>query len=175
MKEVEVKILEIDTEAVVEKLLSLGAEKVFEGDMLATMYDFPDRRFDKEGSFVRLRTKGNTAELVFKKRLLGTVAKSFEETETQVSDLQATRKILEILGLVPLREGRNCHRVSYVIDSTHIEIDTIEGIPTFLEIEVQDESEIAAWVEKLGYAMADAKPWSKREVYAYYGVVLENN
>ena len=39
MKEIEVKILEIDVASIKKKLDSLGAKKVFEGELTASYYD----------------------------------------------------------------------------------------------------------------------------------------
>lgn len=170
MPEVEVKILEIDVSAIEKKLTDMGAKKVFEGDIQASLFDFPDSRLDKEQSFVRLRSKGNKTELVFKKRIPDEVAKSYHELQVEVSDLKQAWGILEGIGLVETVHGRKKHRISYALADAHFELDEFEGMPAFLEIEVSDSRELPKWVEALGYTMEDAKPWSGKEVYEHYGV-----
>lgn len=61
MLEIEVKILEINHEEVQNKLLSLGAEKIFEGFIHDVYYDFPDEvenKMEANGRMFRLRRKG---------------------------------------------------------------------------------------------------------------------
>lgn len=62
MLEKEIKILEINKEEIVEKLLELGAEKSFEGFVHDIYYDFPDDapkdKMAANGRMFRLRQKG---------------------------------------------------------------------------------------------------------------------
>ena len=51
MKEIEVKIINIDKKDVEKKLVKLGAKKVFAGNLINALYDFKDRRLDKN-SFI---------------------------------------------------------------------------------------------------------------------------
>jgi len=170
MTEVEVKILEIDVPSIESKLVALGATKVFEGDIQASLYDFPDQRLNQDRSFIRLRTKGEKAEFVFKKHIANEVAESYDELEVEVSDIEVTRKILEKIGLVETVHGVRKHRITYAADNAHFELDKFEGMPAFFEIEVSDSDELPKWVELLGYTMDDAKSWSGRDVYKHYGV-----
>jgi predicted adenylyl cyclase CyaB len=170
MTEVEVKILEIDVAATEQKLRELGATKVFEGDIRASLFDFPDNRLDLVQSFVRIRTKGDTVELVVKKRIPSEISKSYEELEVVVSDYGVAQQILEHIGLVETVHGRKKHRISYTLENAHFEIDAFDDMPAFLEIEVTDSDHLAKWVELLGFRMEDAKPWSGRDVYEHYGV-----
>jgi adenylate cyclase class IV len=62
MLEKEIKILEINKEEIVEKLLAMGAEKTFEGFVHDVYYDFPDdapkNKMEANGRMFRLRQKG---------------------------------------------------------------------------------------------------------------------
>jgi adenylate cyclase class 2 len=164
MNEVELKILEVNVDAVVKKLLSIGAKKIFEGDIQARYFDFPDGKLRNAGSVLRLEF-----ELAFKKKSSDDESvKSQDETETIVSDIEAMKKILLNLGLIE-KIGLNKHRVSYSLGKVHFEFDTFPGIPTFLEIEAHSIKEAKDWVEKLGFSIKDAKPWSGKEVLKHYG------
>ena len=52
------------------------------------------------------------------------------------------------------------HRISYELNGVKFEIDTYPNIPTFLEIEAPSEEIIQDYVQRLGFTMDDAKPFS---------------
>ena len=152
MREIEVKILEINVEEIRKKLLDLGAEKVFEGEIQMTSYDFPDNRLEKKGEFIRLRKLGEKVELCHKGKKEDSHLKVREEIEITVNDFKDTVKILENIGLVKYYEG-NKKRESYKLGKISFEIDFYPLIPPFLEIEAPSEEEVEKYVEKLGYTM----------------------
>jgi adenylate cyclase class 2 len=171
MDEIEVKILEVDQVGIEETLVTLGATKSFEGDIQALQFDFPDRRLDQVDSFLRLRNKGDEVELAFKRLILDDdTVKRYEETEVKVSDKAVMADILGKMGMVNTAVGVPKRRVSYAADGVHFELDTYEGIPTFLEIETSDKALLEEWVARLGYRMEDTKAWSGRQVCEYYGI-----
>ena len=60
MLEIEIKILEINSLEVQNKLLELGAQKIFEGFIHDIYYDFPDdleNKMEANGRMFRLRKK----------------------------------------------------------------------------------------------------------------------
>lgn len=169
MNEIEVKILEIDKDKVEAQLTKLGAAKVFEGELNWTAFDFNDRRFSNNEILLRLRKEGEDTKLTLKKLVSLEGAKTSEEIEVAVDDYESTKKILLALGLnekkgYPLSK----HRVSYLLDNTHFEIDTFAQFPTFLEIEASNQKLAYEYAEKLGFAKQDIKPWGTRELFAYY-------
>jgi len=99
MKEIEVKILNINKQKVEESLQILGAKKVFDGEMFAYFYDFKDGSITKSHSVMRLRKEGDIAMLTFKKVLGKQGVKIAEENSVEVSNLSEMKKILENLGL----------------------------------------------------------------------------
>jgi len=171
VEEVEVKIIDVDREAIEKKLLSLGAKKIFDGEMHAIYYDFPDRSLTRDHDIIRLRREGDKAVLVFKKFLGNEAAKIREEHEVIVSDFEISRKILEGLGLVSWLSMRK-HRVTYELDSEHIEIDKYhddyEYIPVFIEIEGKDIESVYRCAERLGFAMRDCLPWTAVDLAEHY-------
>ena len=167
MEEIEVKFLEVDKGAIIKKLESLGAKKVFEGEVDASFYDFPDSRLKKDGSLLRLRTKGENAELTFKKKISKEEAKIMKELEIKLDDPASMKRILDTIGLVKQKSYVK-YRSSYKLGDVSFELDTFPGIPTFLEIEAPSIAEIKVHAEKLGLSMADAKPWGGGEVLRHY-------
>ena len=49
MKEIEVKVIEIDKEETVRKLMKLGAMQIYDGEMLSTIYDTTDGKLKGRG------------------------------------------------------------------------------------------------------------------------------
>lgn len=168
MLEIEVKILEIDKESVISRLEYLGATKVFEGVISARHYDFDDKSLTRNGGFLRLRSKGDSAELTFKDKKGKGKAKVAKETETRVSSFKSMDKILTKLGMYPVVAYKK-HRVSYQLGDAHLELDTYPGVPTFLEIEAPSYKKVKSVAKKLGFSEEELKPWSGKDVLKYYG------
>ncbi|MEK6899929.1 MAG: class IV adenylate cyclase [Nanoarchaeota archaeon] len=167
MREIEIKILEIDLPSTISKLEKLGAKKTFEGEMSAIYYDYEDRSLSGKGRLLRLRKKGEKSELTFKEKITQTDAKVMDELEVIVDDFDLTQAILKKLGLKEVKSAQK-YRISYSIGAVHFELDTLPGIPTFLEIEAPSLDILKSYVLKLGYSMKDAKPWSGKDVLKYY-------
>ncbi|MFC1732480.1 class IV adenylate cyclase [candidate division KSB1 bacterium] len=168
MEEIEVKILEINTEEVIKNIEDLGAKRVFEGDIHFSYFDFDDKRLSKERKILRLRKKGKISELTFKKKISKEKAKIMEEHEVIIEDDDSIRKILGGIGLKE-RPSAKKHRISFALDDVHFELDTFPGIPTFLEIEAKTLDILKEYVEKLGFSMDNALPWSGKDVLRHYG------
>lgn len=167
MREIEVKILEINKTAVEKKLRQLGAQKVFDGFVDVRMYDKPDGALKQKGILLRLRKKGKKGELTVKTDFRRTPrAKTSSEHETAV-DFIAAQKMLNVLGFIESFRMKK-HRIEYALGRTHFEIDKIPGIPWFIEIEAESERQLSACVKKLGFKQADTKNWWWHEVLEYY-------
>jgi adenylate cyclase class 2 len=171
MKEIEIKVLEIDRKAVETRLVSLGAKKVFDGEIHALYYDFTNASLKESGCALRLRLEGTKSVLCLKKLVESKEAKIREEHELEVSDFNTMKFLLEGLGLKAWLEMKK-HRTSYEFRGAHFEIDEYHGtydyIPLFLEIEGPDIETIHACAELLGFTLNDCKPWDILEVAAYY-------
>lgn len=167
MKELEVKILEINKKEVIKKLENLGAKKILDSNVNAIHFDFDDYSLSKQDKILRLRRKGDITELTFKRKISKKKAKIVEELEVKVDDFGSMKKVLERLGLKKIKQYTK-HRISYNLNDVHFELDTYPGIPTFLEIEAPDIKKVKESVEKLGYSMKDAKSWNGWDVLKYY-------
>lgn len=167
MREIEVKFLEVDPDGVISSLERLGAERIFEGEITADYFDFDDKRLAKQDITIRLRRKGASAELTLKKKKKNKHVKICDEYETPIDDFASMRQILTHLSLqFKRRITRN--RISYLLGKTRFEIDTVPGIPPFLEIEAPTVRDIEKYAEKLGLSMKHAKPWSTNQVQEFY-------
>ena len=168
MREIEVKILEVDQEALTKRLLGLGARLVFDGEIRGSFFDFNDKRLRSKGCLLRLRETNDGAKLAFKDAGVNTDVKSRDEFELKLDSPEMMRAILSGLGLESTVDTKK-HRTSYKLDGASFEFDTYGGIPTYLEIEASSGDEVRKYVELLGFSMKDAKPWSWREVFHHYG------
>ena len=176
MLEKEIKILEVDTLCVVEKLLELWAEKTFDGHISDMYYDFHERvayKREESEKIFRLRQKWDTSiyTVKHKKRELwgeeGVVVN--EEYETIITDTRLFIKNLKEQGMTEVRKKEK-HRMSYRIDGVAFDFDTYEGIPTFLEIEGPSAKVIHNWIEKLLLQGRECLIWGSRMVFDRYKV-----
>jgi adenylate cyclase class 2 len=171
MKEIEVKILNIDRKKTEKQLNSLGAKKIFDDEITTTLFDFSDSSIKKAKNLIRLRKSGNKSYVTFKKYIEHAQMKVRQEFEVEVSDFTTMSNILTSLGLLPELHIKK-HRVSYILDDVHFEFDThIEEygfIPEFLEIEAKDEDTLSSYIQKLGFSKDQCKSWSFFEVADYY-------
>lgn len=171
MREIEVKILDIDRRAVEERLIELGARKVFDDEVYAMYYDTADRKIHGNNGMLRLRSEGGRTTFTFKGHVEETSAKVREEREVTVSDIEDMQAILSSLDFMVWLEMRK-HRTTYVLESVHFELDKYldkyEYIPEFLEIEGQDLPTIRKYAALLGFQEEDCRPWDALQVAAYY-------
>ena len=171
MKEIEVKILEVNRLRIEERLVTFGAKKIFDGDIRTVFFDFPDRRIVKEKDVLRLRTEKEKTELTYKKVHTTQTVKEAEETSTNVSSEEATRKILENIGLIQI-ENMLKHRISYRLNNVRFDIDRYledyKFIPEFMEIEAENKDLISKYAELLGFKSRDCLSWSTNELIEYY-------
>jgi len=172
MKEVEVKITEIDRETVEAKLRSLGASKIFEGDEETVFFDFPGGPIASAKNLLRLRKIGDKTVLTFKKFVEDGKAKVRDEYEVSVSGFEPMLLILESLGLSPTRRMEK-HRTSYVLKSgIRVDLDKYTGefahIPDLMEIEGKDIDTIRSHAKVLGFHPEDCKSWTTFDLIDHY-------
>jgi len=171
MKEIELKVLDIDRKQLEKKVVTLGAKKVFDGLMITQVYDFPDGSVQKAKDLIRLRLKGDTSFITYKRFIDRDDVKARDEFEVQVSDFDAADEILRGLGLnKTLRIIKE--RVSYRLDDVQFEFDRhleeYAFIPDFLEIEGKAFGVVEHYCALLGIAKTALKPWSFFEVAGFY-------
>ena len=160
MKEIEVKIFNINKKELEKKLISLGAKKIFEKELDALLFESKGKKLNKT---IRLRKEGKKVFFTTKSHVKSKRTKIREEYEIEVSDFEETKKILESLNFSPkLRLVKI--RTSYKLGNTHFEFDKYKGkhnfIPEFLEIESPSEEKIYKYAKLLGFKEKDCKPWS---------------
>jgi predicted adenylyl cyclase CyaB len=171
MKEIEVKILNVNRAKLVKTLKCLNAKKVFDGDIETLFFDFKDSTITKQGNVLRLRKEQEKIELTHKQVHITKTAKIAEEYSVVVSNLETTEKILENLGLSVVDRIQK-HRVSYILNNARFDFDCYSGnygfIHEFLEIEAESIVLVHKYAKLLGYEKKDCLPWTTTELINYY-------
>lgn len=171
MKEIEVKILEINRKQCEEILEQLGAQKIFEEDMITYAFDFQNSELKNKNQILRLRKESNSQVLGFKEMISQAEAKEMIEIETEVSSFESTKLLLEKIGF-QIWAKTNKTRISYKIDNTRFDFDKYhdkyEFIPEFLEIESDNFETIKEFSSKLGFQEKDLKSWTFKDLLQKY-------
>lgn len=171
MQEIEIKVLDQSHKDWHDKLITLGAKKIFDATMRIAMFKptFPSHtvlRLREEGERVLLNIKGSSSST-------GTV-KSHPETEVSVGDFDATLAMFLKMGFLSKRKilVDTKHRVSYRLDTVRIEFDkqlaAWDFVPEYMELEAQSEEDLYLVLDKLGIRKEDALAWTGGDVRRYY-------
>lgn len=171
MFEIEIKILGIDRKNIEDKLISLGAKKVFDDEIYAIYYDSSDNSIRKAKGTFRLRKEGQKSVITFKSHVENIEAKVRMEKEVEVSDFDTMRAIIELIGFTAWAEMKK-HRTTYEYKGVNFEfdrhLDKFGYIPEFLEIEGADIEAVYKSAELLGFTKQDCKNWDAIQVAEYY-------
>ncbi|EOD00868.1 class IV adenylate cyclase [Caldisalinibacter kiritimatiensis] len=164
MKELEVKVLNIDKEEIQERLKSIGAELVKKEYQVNTIFDTEDRIIKNEHKgYLRIREKrdllNNKTEYIFtlKKNLSSEKVRKNVEIETKVDNKDALTEILKHLKL-DIKHSGSKERISYKYDDILFEIDTWDEDTypyPYLEIEVNKEEDLERAIELLNLNRED--------------------
>jgi len=172
MKEIEIKIIEIDRKKVENKLATIGAAKTFDSDVETWFFDFRNDTISRAKDLLRLRRVGDKADLTFKKFVQSQSAKVRSEYEVTISDFETMRLILESLGLTSTWRMKK-HRTSYTLKSgVEVDIDRYAGeysyIPELLEIEGNDVETLYSHAKLLGFQPEECRSWTTFDLIDYY-------
>ncbi len=146
INEHEIRVLEINTESILKKLEKLGATKIFDSIQKRLVYDFNPINPNK---WIRLRNNGKKTTLAVKEILDNSKVAGTRESEVEVSDFNEMKNILQELGYTPRNYQEN-KRIQYMLNNTEICIDSWPLIPTYMEIEGENENDIYDSLKKLG-------------------------
>jgi len=153
--EVEAKIQVEDLDAVRVRLETVGGRLVGNWQETDWFFDFDDQRLKGADSALRLRertdlhTLQSVHRLTFKGPRLPGKFKIRREVEITVDDPGRVKTLLEMLGLVPWISCRKL-RSSYLCRDCTVELDRLDELGTFVEIEGPNEEAIDAVISDLG-------------------------
>lgn len=169
MKEIEVKILNIDVNDIIKKLEIIGAKRIGEKSFSRIVFVMPSH-VSPVKEWIRLRTDGTKTTLTYKnvenKELGGTT-----EIETEVNDYETTKRILKKIGLIDLIFQQN-KRIEYRYEDIEIDIDFWPKLKPYVEVEADSKEKVKKGVKLLGFSMSDTTTKTNEELYSDIGIDL---
>ena len=125
----------------VEKILArLGAKKVSEGPVEDVYFGHPTKDFGKTDEALRLRKTQSSTELTYKgPRMMSEKIKAREEINVDVGSPLAAQRIVERLGFREVCVIKK-RRTSYIYDKLRVDLDDVEDLGEFVELEILTES-----------------------------------
>jgi len=158
--EIEVKLAVADHDAIRAAVERLGGRHVGTFEQTDQFYDSPEGRLRERGCGLRIRRIRHRSgpggeidprpEVTFKgPRRRDVRAKIRPEYQTHLDDAEALAKVFEACGLEPFAVVRKV-RASYRLGECMVELDELEGIGKFVEIEGPSEAAVFELGEKLG-------------------------
>jgi len=166
MKEIEVKIKNINKEEIVRKIEELGAKKIFTGRVIDYRFDTPDRDLSRQGKALRIRQKGRYIYLNLKgkKKSIDNIT-GRDEIGVKISNFKIMHKILNELGFIKIFE-LNKYRTEYRTDEITFDIDEYLGLDPILEIEANSFAKVEEYIKVLGVEEEDIGRVYIREILA---------
>ena len=161
-KEIEVKILNINKDAIHKKLKQCGALYLNKVRQVNKIFGSGS----EQGLVVRLRTESGKTTFTTKKVIEKKDFKIAHELETSISDSETFSQQLELMGF-HLSWYLEKDRTTYQYKETAVTIDEYPDIPPFIEIEGTEEA-IKAVISDLGYRMKDANTMSFSDIIEKY-------
>jgi adenylate cyclase class 2 len=168
--EIEAKFLDVNHEKIREVLKSKGAKLVQPRQLMKRKnFDFPGRKLQEIGGWVRVRDEGNKVTLAYK-QLDHRGVDGTKEVYVVVNSFDDTCLLLESIGL-ECSSYQETKRESWVLGNVEIELDEWPWIKPFIEIEAPDEGKLKKVTKLLGLIFEDALHGSVEIAYqAEYNV-----
>lgn len=158
VKELEVKVLNIDLDEMEQKLKSLGAILTSKEEQLNRLIDSKDNFIQKNlDSYIRIRetksllNKDIKITLTLKKNISREGIRENIEINTDIMDIDSMLEILGHLGYNVIQEGFK-KRTSYTLGNVRFDLDIWDKNTypyPYMEIEVNDEEELKEMIKLL--------------------------
>jgi adenylate cyclase class 2 len=178
--EVELKFRVADPAAVLARLTALGAARVGEAVEADHYFNAPDRDFRATGEAFRLRRDGAANRFTYKGPKRAAATKTRTEIEVPVADGDAgaadAERLVLALGYRPVAVVRKA-RAAYDLDrgafTATVCLDAVDGLGTFVEVEVVCDEGKAAAAEQAVLGLAAELGLTEPEPRSYLGMLLE--
>lgn len=164
MKELEVKILNINLEDMESKLRGLGATLIDKELQVNTLIDSKENFIQNSlDSYLRIRetksilTNKVKLTLTMKKNINRKGIRENIEINTDISDKDAMLEILKSLGYYVIQEGFK-ERTSYALKDVRFDLDKWDDLTypyPYMEIEVNDEHQLEDIIKLLNIPKED--------------------
>ena len=170
--EIEAKFLDVDLLILRKKLKKIGAKLVHsEFLMKGKTFDFPDKKLEKIGAWIRVRNEHGKITLSYK-RLLDRTLHGTKEAMIIIDNFDQACNFLLLLGL-ELVSFHETKREMWKYKNSDVTIDTWPWVPSFVEIESHTEGEIREIANILELKWSSALHGSVEVVYQRYFDVTE--
>jgi adenylate cyclase class 2 len=138
--EIESKYRSPGNDKIEKALVKMGAKKTAEETMEDVYFAHPGKDFGKTDEALRVRKKPDGAELSYKgPRMNIERAKAREEINLRIDNALTAQRIVERLGFKEVCVVKKT-RKSYALDKLRIDVDEVEGLGEFVELEILTES-----------------------------------
>ena len=148
-QEIECRFLEIDKNALVKKLIELGAHDEGEKMLEETIIYDPELKWQTSNKLIRLRKIGDKVKLTYKEHRKQAVDGA-HEIEFGIDDMQKAEGLFESIGFKPFRHQQK-RRHTLQLHGVTFDIDTWPKIPTYVELEGKTEGDLKKAAEAVGY------------------------
>ena len=160
--EIETKVLDIDKDIILEKLISMNAEKIQETRLKVDWYRSKGTKEGEDPWFLRIRSNSKGEHEVTwkaKSEILG-VSRKHKEINFLIGEPEKLADLFEELGLEKYAHQEK-DRISFSFKNYRFDMDTYPGMPPYLEIESDSEEAIKEAMKLLG--VENNKTWEKGE------------
>lgn len=168
--EIETRILDINKEDFIKKLISLGAIDKGEEKLDEIIFHAADGSWEGKYKFVRLRQTKDKIKLTYKQNLEQTT-ESAQEIEFEISDLAKGVEFLNNIGLKIVRKLEK-YRHTFQLGDVTIDLDTWPKIPPYAEVEGVSVEALQSFFGQLGLPWEQRFDGDAREVFKHYGYDL---
>ena len=151
--EIEVKFLDVNFDDVRKKLADLGAVCTHPMRMMRRSL-IEEPHHSAVHGFIRIRDEGDKITMTYKQRDDEFAMHGTKEIEVEVSDFDATVKLLEAAGWPPITYQES-KRETWKLGDTEIVLDEWPWIPPYIEVEAPSEQLVRETTEKLGFSWND--------------------
>lgn len=142
--EYEVRVLEVNQDEMIKKIEEMGAKNIGVYNQKRYVYDLNPIQ---NGKWIRLRTDGIKTTLAYKDVVSNTIDGT-KEIEFEVSNIEEAKDFMQKIGF-SYRSVQENKRVQYKLEGVEIDFDTWPMIPTYMEIEGENEEQVNTMIEKL--------------------------
>ncbi len=180
MYEVEEKFPVADLAEVQSRLLALDAAFSERREEVDLYYAHPSRDFAVTDEALRIRRIGSTGWITYKGPKVDTTTKTRREIELPLTlgedDGAGWSALLEALGFSPVAEVRKFRRkanVSWQGRAVTATLDEVDGLGTFVEIELMAQADQLDEARAAIASLADALGLKRSERRSYLELLLE--
>lgn len=147
-KEVETKVLDVDSDDISKKLSSLGAKKILQTKLKVSWFNVKNKK--EFNWYLRIRTYSDGKnEVTWKgKSTHHGVSRSHKEINLTVSDFESMAALFQEIGL-EMYAFQEKYRSSWSFKKWRFDLDQYPKMPAYLEIEGEDEKSIQEAIELL--------------------------